>query len=94
MTPTMIKLVMPKTEVLQYENRPYKGQDGTPRQDRSMVVRYQGKMFAFSVDQVMTDDAALALRDKTVDLELVLSTFGKDLTPTFRVCGVSEVPKK
>jgi len=86
----MPKVTLEACQVLQFESRPYTGKlDGKPKQARSMVLKYKGKMFTFSVDAALTDEAATALAGKKADIELEMSTFGSSLDATFRVAGVA-----
>jgi len=85
----MPKVTLPECEVLEFENRAYTGKDGTAKQFRSLLVKYDGKILKFGVDKSCTSDDLQGSVDKTVDLVMGLSTFGDSLEPSFRVVGVS-----
>jgi len=73
-------------EVFQFESRPYV-KDGQTRQARSLLGRYKGKMFMFSIARDAKDEDLKAMENQTVDLDLEMTTFGKELDPSFSVIG-------
>jgi len=83
----MAKALIKKVEVLAFVSRPFTGKDGREGKVREMTIRSDGEVFKLKVEKSLTDAQAEAMIDKTVDLELVLSTFGDSVKPDFRVVG-------
>jgi len=81
----MPQVVLEKCDVLQFESRPYKSKDGTQRYARSILARYNGKIFMFSVSPDASDETLKALENENVSLILEMSTFGKELEPKFSI---------
>lgn len=83
------KVTLAKCEVLEYENRPYKGKDGSARTFRTLMFRYQDKVFKMGIGEQLAEKEAALLVKKTVDLSLEMSTFGTSIDPQFRIVGVA-----
>jgi len=81
----MPKVTLPNCDVLQVESRPYKAKDGSAREARSVLARYDGKIFMFSVSRDADFEELKKLENKTVDIDLEMTTFGKELEPNFAV---------
>lgn len=85
----MPKFALKECDVMQFESRPYQ-KNGETRQARSLLAKYQGKFFMFSVARDANVDELKGAEGKTVDLIVEMSTFGKELDPSFAVLGVAE----
>jgi len=81
----MAKVTLSNCDVLQVESRPYKAKDGSPKEARSVLARYEGKIFMFSVSRDANFEELKGLEGKSADMDLEMTTFGKELDPQFSV---------
>lgn len=87
----MPTVTLPKCDVLQVESRSYQ-KDGETKQARSVLARYAGKIFMFSVakDADMEKLSQAQIAAKPCGLVLEMSTFGKELDPKFSVLSIEK----
>jgi len=85
----MPKVTLSNCDVLQVESRPYKAKDGTTREARTVLARYAGKIFMFSVSRDADFESLKNAENSQADVELEMTTFGKELDPQFSVVSVA-----
>jgi len=74
---------------LEFENRAYTGKDGQPKNFRSLLVKYDGKILKFGVAREAESEDLQRAVDTQVNLVCGLSTFGDSLEPSIRVLSVA-----
>jgi len=84
----MPKVTLKTCVVMQAESRPFKGKDGSAQQFKSVIFKYQGKIFKLGVSKEASWADIEAANDKEVDIDVELSTFGDSLKPEFRIASV------
>jgi len=85
----MPKVTLENCDILQVESRPYKGKDGQPREARTVLARYDGKIFMFAVSREALFGNIQEKEGESCGLVLEMTTFGKELEPNFAVVDVA-----
>jgi len=86
----MPTVTLKNCDVLQVESRPYKAKDGTAKEARSVLARYAGKIFMFSLGRDADYNLLKKIEGQKASLVLEMTTFGKELDPNYSVSGVEK----